>query len=231
MILLVDHFDSFVYNQARYLQRLGVQTHVERCDVLTVERVLELRPAALVLSPGPCTPAETGATQEIVRTLMGTIPMLGICLGHQTLAECTGGSVIRAPQPCHGRSSLIIHDARRDFDGIPQQFPAARYHSLIVEESTLPSCWERTAHTNDGLLMAIRHRDLPMFGWQFHPESVLTSQGYSLLANFLRIAGLTTADASTMEPEIAGSNFGLDPSETTGDWSPPPSREGISLSF
>ncbi|MDA0658625.1 MAG: aminodeoxychorismate/anthranilate synthase component II [Planctomycetota bacterium] len=231
MILLVDHFDSFVYNQARYLQRLGVETHVERCDVLTVERVRALRPAALVLSPGPCTPAETGATQEIVRTLMGTIPMLGICLGHQTLAVCTGGTVIRAPQPCHGRSSSIMHDGRKDFVGIPQCFQAARYHSLIVQESNLPRCWERSAHTPDGLLMAMRHRELPLFGWQFHPESVLTSQGYSLLANFLQIAGLSTVDTRSILPEVERSHYEQTRPENLDDWSPPPSRDGISLSF
>jgi len=231
LVLLIDHFDSFVFNQARYLERLGVRTAVERCDVVSVSTVARCRPAAIVLSPGPCTPAETGNTLEIVRAFWGAIPMLGICLGHQALAVATGGSVVRARRPCHGRASRIVHDQLQEYAGVPQGFVAARYHSLVVHVDDLPDCWVQSAHTTDGLLMGMRHRELPIFGWQFHPESVLTSHGFLLLGNFLRRAGMDIV--RDMDLDSGSAECPADAwSETSDeDWQPPCSRDGTPLSF
>ena len=192
MILLIDNYDSFVYNLARYFERLGHATHVVRNTATTADAVKSLRPAAVVLSPGPCTPERAGCTIELVRRLYETVPMLGICLGHQTIAAALGGRVVRANEPVHGRTSSIRHNGRGLFAGLPNPLVGCRYHSLVVDEAALPECLEVAARTDDGTIMAIAHRELPVVGLQFHPESILTDCGYSLLGAFLRLAGLST---------------------------------------
>ena len=196
MILVIDNYDSFVFNLARYLRQLGQSPLVVRNTAIDAAAVRRLRPDAVVLSPGPCAPAQAGCCLEVVRALHRELPMLGVCLGHQALAEALGGRVIRAPAPVHGRASAIRHDGRGVFAGLPSPFRGARYHSLAVDEATLPDCLEAAAHSDDGLLMAIRHRELPLVGLQFHPESILTEHGYALLAAFLRLAGIEPSDHS-----------------------------------
>lgn len=189
MILLIDNYDSFVHNLARYLQRLGQITHVVRNDAMTAADVAQLQPRAIVISPGPCTPTEAGCSVEIIRQVQN-IPTLGVCLGHQAIAVALGGKVVRAVQPMHGRASTLEHDGKGLFAGLPPRFEVGRYHSLVVDEGTLPPELQVTARTDDGVIMAIAHRQRPLFGVQFHPESILTEHGYELLANFLRLAGL-----------------------------------------
>lgn len=195
MILLIDNYDSFVYNLARYFERLGHATRVVRNTATDPQDVESLRPAAIVLSPGPCTPEQAGCTLELVRRLHDRVPMLGICLGHQTIAAALGGRVVRAKEPVHGRTSLVHHNERGVFTGLPSPLAGCRYHSLVVEEDSLPECLEVTAHCEDGTVMAIQHRTLPVVGLQFHPESILTEHGYPLLAAFLRLARLATPTA------------------------------------
>jgi len=190
MILLIDNYDSFVFNLARYFERLGQETVVLRNDVANVEKVRALKPVAIVLSPGPCTPTEAGCSLEIVRELHESIPILGICLGHQTIAAALGGRVVRARKPMHGRASAVSHNGKGIFAGVPNPFSAGRYHSLVVEEAMLSQSLSVTARTAEGVVMAIAHRRLPVIGVQFHPESILTEYGYPLLANFLRVAGV-----------------------------------------
>ncbi len=194
MILLIDNYDSFVYNLARYFERLGHVTRVVRNTAIDPAGVRRLRPAAVVLSPGPCTPERAGCSLELVRTLAAELPMLGVCLGHQTIAEAFGGRVVRAREPVHGRASLVRHNGRGLFAGLPNPLLAGRYHSLVVDAASLPDCLEITARIDDGTVMAIEHRELPIVGLQFHPESILTACGYPLLANFLRRVGLPTPD-------------------------------------
>ena len=194
MILLIDNYDSFVHNLARYFRRLGVEIIVHRNDEISIGEVRAMQPQAVVLSPGPCTPREAGMSLSLVRELHLEVPMLGVCLGHQTIAEALGGHVVRG-EPVHGQSSLVTHDGSGLFEGVPNPLRVGRYHSLVAEESTLPSSLTPTAHTDDGVLMAFAHQDLPVFGVQFHPESVLTEYGYRLLANFLRLAGIDIAGA------------------------------------
>ncbi len=195
MILLVDNYDSFVYNLARYLERLGQQVRVVRNDAIDAAGVAALQPAAIVLSPGPCSPIEAGCSLQIVRQLYQSVPILGICLGHQAIGAALGGRVVRAAEPMHGRASNIYHTGRSVFAGLPSPLVGCRYHSLVVEESSLPADVEVTARTADGVVMALEHRRLPIVGLQFHPESILTEHGYALLAGFLRLAGLRN-DAS-----------------------------------
>lgn len=190
MILLIDNYDSFVFNLARYFRELGCEVVVSRNDALTVAEVAAMRPSAIVLSPGPCTPNEAGISLEVVRQLGPTIPLLGVCLGHQSIASALGGEVVRAAEPIHGRTSLVEHDGQRLFAGLPNPLTATRYHSLNVSEATLPSCLRPTARTQDGVLMAFEHVAWPTFGVQFHPESILTIGGHRLLHNFLELAGL-----------------------------------------
>src|SRR5262245_48355476 len=200
MILLIDNYDSFVHNLARYLRRLEQDTVVIRNDELMPQQIIERKPAAIVLSPGPCTPREAGCSLDLVRAAAGNIPMLGVCLGHQTIAAALGGNVVQARQPMHGRASFIHHNGDELFSGVPNPLIVGRYHSLIVEQQTLPSDLQITARTEDGIIMAIAHRQWPIFGVQFHPESILTSCGYAILANFLRLAKLRVpADASWIE--------------------------------
>jgi len=190
MILLIDNYDSFVFNLARYFERLGRPTRVVRNDAIDAAGVNALRPEAIVLSPGPCAPQQAGCSLEIVRELHAELPILGVCLGHQTIAEALGGRVVRAAEPVHGRASAVFHDGQGLFAGLPNPMSACRYHSLVVEEATLPGELEATARTADGVVMALRHKRLPLVGLQFHPESILTDFGFELLANFLRLAGL-----------------------------------------
>ncbi len=203
MILLIDNYDSFVYNLARYFEQLGQRTRVVRNTAVDPADVRSLRPAAIVFSPGPCAPDRAGCSLEVVRQLHAEIPMLGICLGHQAIAQAFGGRIVRAREPVHGRASAIHHNGRGVFAGLPSPLRGCRYHSLVAEETSLPSCLEAMARTEDGTLMAIQHHKLPVLGLQFHPESILTEHGYALLAAFLRLAGLSPPQAlPSIESEL-----------------------------
>jgi anthranilate synthase/aminodeoxychorismate synthase-like glutamine amidotransferase len=201
MILLIDNYDSFVYNLARYFQRLGQETLVVRNDAINACEVRARRPDAIVISPGPCTPNEAGSSLEIVRRLADEIPILGVCLGHQTVAAALGGTIVRAEQPMHGRTSQVYHNGDDLFDGIVNPMTVCRYHSLVVNEDALPNCFSVTARSDDAI-MAIRHKERPVIGVQFHPESILTDAGYSLLANFLRIAGIDIRSDAAFSTEL-----------------------------
>ncbi len=190
MILVIDNYDSFVHNLARYFQRLGAEPLVVRNTEIDVDAIGCLAPEAIVLSPGPCTPREAGCSLEVVRSLGGHIPMLGVCLGHQVIAEAFGGRIVRAREAVHGRSASVYHDGRGVFAGLPSPLIGCRYHSLSVDPGTLPDCLEVSAGAEDGTIMAIRHKTLPIVGLQFHPESILTEYGYDLLAAFLHQSGL-----------------------------------------
>ena len=190
MILLVDNYDSFVHNLARYLQRLGQSTVVVRNDLATPDYVRRLNPSAMVLSPGPCSPNEAGWSVELVRQFHQQLPILGVCLGHQAIGVALGGKIIRASLPMHGRQSAVTHHGDGVFAGIPSPMIAGRYHSLAVDADSLPAELQVTAWTEDRTVMALAHRELPLVGLQFHPESILTPSGYQLLANFLRLAAL-----------------------------------------
>jgi anthranilate synthase/aminodeoxychorismate synthase-like glutamine amidotransferase len=181
-IAVLDNYDSFTYNLVQYLAELGAKPEVFRNDAVSVEQLGDYQ--ALVISPGPGTPAEAGISVEAIRRLSGTMPVLGVCLGHQALAEAFGGRVVRH-QPVHGKTSLVRHDGRTPFGGLADPFPAGRYHSLVVEPDSLPSELEVSSWTEDGVVMGLRHRSHPTFGVQFHPESVLTVDGKRLLTNFL----------------------------------------------
>lgn len=197
MILLIDNYDSFVHNLARYVRELGLPARIERNDAIDIDDIVQLGPAAIILSPGPCTPHEAGISMPVVQQLTGRIPLLGVCLGHQAIAAALGGRVIRAPEPMHGRTSWIRHNGQGLFEQISNPFEAARYHSLIVEEASLPAELQITARTIDGIPMAIEHTAAAVYGVQFHPESVLTQFGHQLLANFFRLSGITLPAIST----------------------------------
>ena len=199
MILLIDNYDSFVHNLARYFRRLDQETVVVRNDWIDVARVRQLRPHAIVLSPGPCTPTEAGSSLEIVRQMHTEVPILGVCLGHQAIAAALGGRIVRARQPMHGRASDVFHDGQGVFAGLPNPLDGCRYHSLVVDESTLPDDLIVTARTTDKTVMGIRHRRWPVIGLQFHPESILTSNGGQLLANFLRRSGVECPDGPSRD--------------------------------
>jgi anthranilate synthase/aminodeoxychorismate synthase-like glutamine amidotransferase len=202
MILLIDNYDSFVHNLARYFQRLGQETLVFRNDAIELDAVDRLQPAAIVLSPGPCTPSESGCSLDLVRRFAGQVPILGVCLGHQTIAAALGGRVIRAKQPMHGRSSQVTHRGQGIFAGLPNPLTVGRYHSLVVEEATLPPQLLVTARTADGVVMALAHQVWPVVGVQFHPESILTKHGFDMLAGFLSLAGSPAAyPLPTMDSE------------------------------
>lgn len=185
MILIIDNYDSFVFNLARYFEELGQQTKVIRNDQITLAQAEQISPDALVLSPGPCTPNEAGVSQELVSHFATRIPILGVCLGHQAIAASFGGKIIKAPQPVHGRTSLIYHQSSRLLSNLPNPFQATRYHSLIIDEASLSSDLQITARTKEGVPMALEHKTAPLFGVQFHPESILTECGLTLLESFL----------------------------------------------
>lgn len=187
MILLIDNYDSFTYNLYQYLTELGADVLVRRNDAVTVADAAALAPDGIVISPGPCTPREAGVSVPLIRELAGSVPILGVCLGHQAIAEAFGGRVVRAPRLMHGKTSLIYHDGQGIFSGLPCPFVATRYHSLIAEEASLPETLEVSARSEDGLIMGLRHRSLLVEGVQFHPESILTEVGKELLRNFLEI--------------------------------------------
>jgi anthranilate synthase/aminodeoxychorismate synthase-like glutamine amidotransferase len=187
MLLLIDNYDSFTYNLYQYLRELGAEIEVHRNDQITLNRIEQMAPDHIVISPGPCTPNEAGLSCSIIETFGPRIPLLGVCLGHQALGQVFGGHVIRAPTPMHGKTSLIYHQGQGVFHGLPDPFEANRYHSLIVELATLPDILEITAETDDGLIMGLRHRSYPVEGVQFHPESIMTPSGKDLLRNFLAL--------------------------------------------
>jgi len=186
MILVLDNYDSFTYNLVQYLGELGAQVKVVRNDEATVEEVARMAPARVVISPGPCTPNEAGISLELIRRLAGRVPILGVCLGHQAIGQAFGGKVVRARQVMHGKVSRIRHDGRGVFAGVPQDFTATRYHSLAVERASLPAALEESAQSEDGEIMGLRHRELPVEGVQFHPEALLTEHGHKMLENFLK---------------------------------------------
>lgn len=187
MILIIDNYDSFTFNLVQFLGELGASMVVKRNDAVTLEEVRAMQPDRIVISPGPCTPAEAGISVDLVRNMAGEAPILGVCLGHQSIGEAFGGRVVRAPYLMHGKTSRILHDGRTVFTGLQQDFIATRYHSLIVERESVPDDLEVSAWTSDGTIMGLRHRRWPVEGVQFHPESILTATGKQLLGNFLAI--------------------------------------------
>ena len=191
MILVIDNYDSFTFNLVHYLLELGAQTHVVRNDALSVAEAMAMQPQAILLSPGPCTPNEAGICLDLIAAAADArLPLFGVCLGHQSLGQAFGGTVLRAPQVMHGKTSPMTHDGTGVFSGLPSPFNATRYHSLIVAEADLPDCLVVNARSPDGLIMGMRHRELPLHGVQFHPESIATEHGHALIANFLRLAGM-----------------------------------------
>ncbi|MDZ4849570.1 MAG: aminodeoxychorismate/anthranilate synthase component II [Pirellulaceae bacterium] len=201
MILLLDNYDSFVYNLDRYLQNLGQRTLVVRSDAINVESIERLDCKGIVISPGPKTPDDAGCSLEVVRRLAGRIPILGVCLGHQTIGQAMGARIVRAPAPVHGQSSPVYHANSKLMAGLPSPFDAGRYHSLVVDETSLPDCLVTTAWTKDGLIMGFEHQEYPLLGVQFHPESILTNVGYTILRNFLISSGIANP------PQIPSNDF------------------------
>ena len=186
MLLVIDNYDSFTYNLVQYFGELGAEMKVIRNDELTVDEIEALSPDKIVISPGPCTPDEAGVSVEVVKRLGGKVPILGVCLGHQSIAQAYGGEVVRAERLMHGKTSMMEHEGKSVFAGLPQPFIATRYHSLIVKKETLPDCLEVTAWTAEGEIMGLMHKEHEIHGVQFHPESILTEEGKNLLANFLK---------------------------------------------
>ena len=188
MILMIDNYDSFTYNLVHYLGELGEKVLVFRNDKITIEDVGKLNPDMVVISPGPCTPKEAGISVDLIKEFAGRIPILGVCLGHQSIGYAFGGNIVRAKRLLHGKTSQIYHDGKRIYEGVPMPFEATRYHSLLVEGSSLPAELEMTAWTDEDEIMGIRHKEYLIEGVQFHPESILTKHGKDLLRNFIRIA-------------------------------------------
>jgi anthranilate synthase/aminodeoxychorismate synthase-like glutamine amidotransferase len=188
-ILVIDNYDSFTYNLVQYLGELGVEPLVHRHDALTLQEITALDPAGVVISPGPGTPDDAGLSMEVIRAFAGERPVLGVCLGHQCIAQVFGGRIVRAAQVMHGKTSLIRHDGRGVFENLPEPLEATRYHSLVVDRASVPDVLEISAETDDGTIMGLRHRDYAIEGVQFHPESILTVSGHDLLRNFLGQVG------------------------------------------
>jgi anthranilate synthase component 2 len=197
MLLLIDNYDSFTYNLVHFLGELGADCVVRRNDALTAAEALAMKPEAIVLSPGPCTPDDAGICLELIRRAAGTVPILGVCLGHQSIGQAYGGRIVRARVPMHGKLSAISHDGGGVFRGLPNPFRATRYHSLVVERASLPADLAVTAETEDGTIMGLAHRRHPVHGVQFHPESIATEHGHRLLANFLDLAGARRVTAGS----------------------------------
>ncbi len=189
MILLIDNYDSFTFNLVQYLGELGAACLVHRNDQIHPSALREMNPQYLVVSPGPCTPQEAGISQEAILQMAGRIPVLGVCLGHQCIGSAFGGKIVRAERLMHGKSSLIHHDGKTLYRGLPSPFSAIRYHSLLIERKSLPPCLEISAETAEGEIMGVRHRNFPVEGVQFHPESIMTQEGKNLLRNFLAMGG------------------------------------------
>ena len=217
MILLIDNYDSFVYNLARYVQELGEMPLVRRHDALSVDDVLDLAPSHIIISPGPCSPREAGISTELVRRLGGNIPILGVCLGHQCIGAAYGGEIVRAGLPMHGKISRIHHGGRGIFAGLPSPFVATRYHSLVIAPASIPQSLAVTATSEDGEIMAVQHVTHPVYGVQFHPESVLTEHGYRLLDHFLHGVPATprqlpnAADGAVVTPDLGVSTLASAP--------------------
>jgi anthranilate synthase/aminodeoxychorismate synthase-like glutamine amidotransferase len=186
MILVIDNYDSFTYNIVQYLGEMGQDVRVYRNDAITMEEIAALEPDHILVSPGPCSPEQAGVSVRVIQEFAGKIPILGVCLGHQSIGHAFGGNIVRAGRLMHGKTSPIRHDSKGVFAGIPQEFTATRYHSLLIERDTLPDCLEITAETAEGEIMGVRHKTLPVEGVQFHPESVLTEHGKTLLSNFVQ---------------------------------------------
>ena len=186
MIVVIDNYDSFTFNLVQYLGELGVELRVIRNDAMSVKEVEALRPNAIVISPGPCTPSEAGISVELIKTLHRSIPILGVCLGHQAIGQAFGAPIVKAPVVVHGKVSTIHHQGNGIFQQVPLEFSAARYHSLVIDPTKLPSELEKTAWTDDDIIMGVRHRSSPTFGVQFHPESIATQYGKMILENFVR---------------------------------------------
>lgn len=203
MITLIDNYDSFTYNLVHYFGELGVTCDVIRNDKITAKAVIEAKPQAIVLSPGPCSPTEAGICLELVEKAAGKIPLFGVCLGHQTIGQVFGGVVTNAPKLMHGKTSQISHHGTGIFKGLPSPFTATRYHSLIVEEDGLPDCLEVTARSEDGLIMGLTHKEYEIHGVQFHPESIASDCGHKILGNFLKLAGVPLKPASKSEAATA----------------------------
>jgi len=185
MLLMIDNYDSFTYNLVQYLGELGADVQVHRNDALTLEQIAAWKPGKIVLSPGPCTPSEAGVCVPLIRRFAGEIPILGVCLGHQAIGQAFGGRIVRAKRVMHGKLSEVTHNGAGVFEGLGSPLTATRYHSLVIERSSLPPCLEVTAESEDGEIMGVRHREAAVEGVQFHPEAILTEQGHELLANFL----------------------------------------------
>ncbi len=187
MLLMIDNYDSFTYNLVQYLGELGEDIKVFRNDRVTIKDIEELNPERIVISPGPCTPKEAGVSVDVIKYFAGKIPILGVCLGHQAIGAAFGGDIIRAPRLMHGKTSMIYHDGKTIYEGLPNPFEATRYHSLTIKKETLPSCLEITAWTDQDEIMGVRHKEFIVEGVQFHPESILTKVGKTLLKNFLKL--------------------------------------------
>ena len=187
MILMIDNYDSFTYNLVQYLGQLGEEVAVHRNDAITLDEIAKMNPEAIFLSPGPCSPEQAGITVDVVRRFHRRVPLMGVCLGHQAIGHAFGGRIVRADRIMHGKTSPILNDGRTIFKGLPSPFPAGRYHSLIVERENLPGCLEVSAETQEGEIMGLRHRTLPVEGIQFHPESILTPGGKRIIRNFLQL--------------------------------------------
>ncbi len=187
MLLVIDNYDSFTYNLVQYFGELGADMEVHRNDQITIGEIESRQPERICISPGPCTPKEAGISRDVIRTFGESLPLLGVCLGHQSIGDVYGGEVVRADRLMHGKTSLVHHDGRHLFAGVENPFEATRYHSLIVRRDSLPDCLEITAETEEGEIMGLRHREFPVYGVQFHPESILTGEGKKLLRNFLEM--------------------------------------------
>ncbi|MGC3989983.1 MAG: aminodeoxychorismate/anthranilate synthase component II [Chthoniobacteraceae bacterium] len=187
MLLVIDNYDSFTYNLVQYFGEMGADMLIKRNDEITLDEIAALKPERIVISPGPCTPTEAGISCDVIRTFGEKTPLLGVCLGHQSIGQVFGGNVIRAGRLMHGKTSPILHNGKSVFAGLPSPFDATRYHSLLVERETFPSCLEITAETAEGEIMGLQHRQFPIHGVQFHPESILTLEGKKLLANFMKM--------------------------------------------
>ncbi|NCO84512.1 MAG: aminodeoxychorismate/anthranilate synthase component II [Nitrospirae bacterium CG_4_10_14_3_um_filter_44_29] len=187
MLLMIDNYDSFTYNLVQHLGELGEDIKVFRNDRVTIKDIEELKPERIVISPGPCTPKEAGVSVDVIKHFAGKIPILGVCLGHQAIGAAFGGDIIRAPRLMHGKTSMIYHDGKTIYEGLPNPFEATRYHSLIIKKETLPDCLEITAWTEQDEIMGVRHKEFIVEGVQFHPESILTKVGKTLLKNFLKL--------------------------------------------